>query len=172
MFTVLLATTKPLPLFCMNKDALLATFIGFVVGLFVTGLVLYGPGLLKNVPKFQLPSFPKFSFSLPQFKKSSVSPTPTTIETAKEHTISIESPIGDALEQTETVLVSGTTTPSAIVILSGVNDEIVVEANADGKYAGKVSLSEGKNIITATSYSKPEKVAVQTVSVFYTPEEW
>jgi hypothetical protein len=132
MFTVLLATTKPLPAGIMNKDALLATFIGFVVGLLVTGLVLYGPGLAKNFPKIQ---FPKFSFTLPTFGKTKATPTPTLIDTKKEHSVTIESPLPEALEQSETVLISGTTSPGATVILSGGVDDVVVVATADGRFA-------------------------------------
>jgi len=153
----------------MNKDALLATFIGFVVGLLVTGLVLYGPGLTKNFPKIQLP---KFSFSLPKFGKPTPTPTPTLKDSKKEHAVTIESPLPDALEQEDNVLVSGSTTPSSTVVISGTMDEIVIEANGDGKYAGKVALSEGKNDITVVSFQKSGTVATQTVSVFYTPEEW
>ncbi|MFA5942810.1 MAG: hypothetical protein WC798_04070 [Candidatus Paceibacterota bacterium] len=155
----------------MNKDALLATFIGFIVGLFVTGLVLYGPGLTKNLPKIQ---FPKFSFSLPKFGKTTISPTakPTQSEAPKEHAVTIESPLADALEQSSSVLISGTTSTSSTVILSGPSDEIVIEANGDGKYAGKLTLLEGKNDITVTSFLKSGAVATQSVSVFYTPEEW
>ncbi|HCM82001.1 MAG: hypothetical protein UW37_C0035G0002 [Candidatus Gottesmanbacteria bacterium GW2011_GWA2_44_17] len=169
MFPVLLATTKPLPLGIMNKDALLATFIGFVVGLVVTGLVLYGPGLTKNFPKIQ---FPKFSFSLPKFSKATPTPTSTATDTKKEHTVTIESPLADAIEQEDKVLVSGATSTSSIVVISGPVDEVVIEANGDGKYAGKVTVSEGKNDITVTSFLQSQAVATQTVSVFYTPEEW
>ena len=168
-FTVILATTKPLPPGIMNKDALLATCIGFVVGLVVTGLVLYGPGLTKNFPKIQ---FPKFSFSLPNFNKPKASPTPSTQEPKKGHSIVIESPLNDALEQTETVLVSGATSASSTVVVSGLLDEIVIAANGDGKFAGKITLSEGKNDIVVTSFSANKEIATQTVSVFYTPEEW
>jgi hypothetical protein len=160
----------------MNKDALLATFIGFVVGLLVTGLVLYGPGLTKNFPKIQLP---KFSFSLPKFSKPTPTPTPTLKDSKKEHAVTIESPLADAIEQGDKVLVSGSTTPSSTVVISGAMDEIVIEANGDGKYAGKVALSEGKNDITVVSFpaspadgQQSGTAATQTVSVFYTPEEW
>jgi len=152
----------------MNKDALLATFIGFIVGLVVTGFVLYGPGLMKNLPKIQ---FPKIAFSLPSFSKSKTTPTPTPVNIKKEHGVIIESPLADALEQTDKMLVSGATSPSATVIISGLVDEVVVIANNDGKYAGKITLTEGKNDISITSIQQKDQ-AVQSVTVFYTPEEW
>lgn len=153
----------------MNKDALLATFIGFIVGLLVTGLVLYGPGWAKNFPKIQLP---KISWKLPSFGKATSSPTPTPIEAPKEHAVTIESPLPDTVEQGEKVLVSGTTSSSSTVIISGPVDDVVIEANGDGKYAGKVTLSEGKNDVAVVSFQKSGAVASRTVSVFYTPEEW
>ena len=153
----------------MNKDALLATFIGFVVGLVVTGLVLYGPGLIKNAPKIQ---FPKISLSLPKFGKPKTSPTPTETVTKKEHAVTIESPLADAIEQSDKVLVSGTTSTSSTVIISGPLDETVAQANGDGKYAGKITVSEGKNDISVTSFDPSGKAVMQTVSIFYTPEEW
>jgi hypothetical protein len=152
----------------MNKDALLATFIGFIVGLVVTGFVLYGPAIMKNMPKLQLP---KIAFSLPNFSKPKTTPTPTPTGIKKEHAVLIESPLPDALEQTDKMLVSGTTSANATVIISGLVDEVVVTANNDGKYAGKVTLVEGKNDISVTSIEQANQ-AVQTVTVFYTPEEW
>lgn len=153
----------------MNKDALLATCIGFVVGLVVTGLVLYGPSLAKNLPKIQ---FPKISFSIPKFGKPKSTPTPTEVPQPKVHAISIESPLADAIEQSDEVLVSGTTTTSSVVIISSPVDEVVMEANGDGKYAGKVTVAEGKNDITVTSFHKEKGVVTESVSVFYTPEDW
>jgi len=153
----------------MNKDALLATFIGFIVGLLVTGLILYGPGLTKNLPKIQ---FPKLSFSLPQFGKPKATPTPAPPEVKKEHAVTIESPLPDTLEQTDKVLISGSTTPESTVILTGTVDDSVVQANAEGKYAGKVTLTEGKNDLSVTSFDGKGTAVTASVSVFYTPEEW
>jgi len=156
----------------MNKDALLATCIGFIVGLIVTGAVLYGPGLTKNFPKI---GFPKISFQLPQFGKKEGTPTPTAAtatETPKEHAVIIESPLPDSLEQSDKVLVSGTTSFHATVIISSPLDEVVIEANGDGKYAGKVTLQEGKNDIMVASVDPLGKSVSQSVIVFYTPEQW
>ncbi len=153
----------------MNKDALLATFIGFLVGLIVTGIILYGPNIASGLPKFQMP---KFSLSLPQLNKPKPTPASTPAVQSKEHAVSVESPLPEAIEQTSTVLVSGTTSADATVIISGGVDEAVIVSNADGKYAGKITLSEGKNDITVTSIKKPDGIASHAVTVFYTPEEW
>ena len=83
----------------------------------------------------------------------------------------IKSPLAEAIEPNDTVLVSGTTLPEALVVVSGASDEDVVKTNGDGAYAGKIALTEGENIITVTAY-KDGSTASQTVTVFYTPEEF
>jgi len=156
----------------MNKDAIVATGIGFGVGLVITGLVLYGPTMVKSM-KFPSLSFslPKFSFSLPTFGKSTPTPAPQTNTNAKkDHTLTIESPIADALETEETMLVSGSTTPGATTIIASTLDEVVVVANDKGTYAGKVTLAEGKNTILVTSMEPKGPTLEQTVTVYYTPE--
>jgi hypothetical protein len=145
----------------MNKDALLATLIGFAIGLFITGMLLVGPKLAKY--------FPKMSFKLPSFSISQKTPN-TTPTPSKDFAVSIDSPIPDSIESESTLLVSGTTSADATVVIQGVVDDAAVQTKTDGKYAGKILLIEGKNDITVTSYLK-EKKATQTITVFYTPEE-
>lgn len=147
----------------MNKDALLATLIGFGIGLLITGMLLVGPSLAKGLPKFSLPTI-----SLPKPKppqaKTSPTPTPATFQ------LTIDSPLADAIEQKAEALVSGKTSPGATVVVAGPLDETVVVVKEDGTYAGKVKLTEGKNEIVVTSYLKTEVKAL-TVTVYYTPEK-
>jgi hypothetical protein len=144
----------------MNKDALLATVIGFVVGLCITGLLLMGPKLIAYLPKISLPTF-SLGQSNPQ-----ATPAPDT----KDFTLAIDSPLSDAIEHTAEVLVSGTTHPKATVMIqTDVDDEVVFSDN-EGKYAGKITLGEGKNDLTVTSYTAGTS-ETKTVQVFYTPEE-
>jgi hypothetical protein len=53
----------------------------------------------------------------------------------------------------------------------GESTENVIIANAEGSYAGKISLGEGKNEITVTSYAGAN-VQAQSVTVYYTPEDF
>lgn len=142
----------------MNKDALLATVIGFVVGLVITGLLLVGPRLVSFLPKI---SWPSFSFGQ---TNPTASPTSTP-----EVSFTIDSPLPEAIESGAELLVSGSTEPGAtVVIQTDVDDEVVI-AKEDGKYAGKVTLIEGKNDLVVTSYGKTKQEA-KTIAVFYTPE--
>lgn len=159
----------------MNKDALFATLIGLGIGLLLTGIILVGPSLAKGFPKITLPTINFSKITLPSFsfpKKLSPTPTVDASKLPAGHTITIDSPLPDAIEQTESLLVSGATSIGATVVIQGPIDDIVIVANTDGKYAGKVTLSEGKNDITVTSYSTTKEQKSKTISVFYTPETW
>ena len=152
----------------MNKDAILATIIGFTVGLLVTGLVLFGPSLFKNIPKF---AFPKITF--PQWKGATPTPTQSSIQTStRAFDLVIDSPLPNTIEESASVLVSGTSSDGALIVLSTTNDDAVITATADGKFAGKITLVEGKNVVSVTAFSKDKKQITKTVTIFYTPEKW
>ncbi len=150
----------------MNKDALLATIIGFGIGLVITGLVFAGPTIFKNFPSIHLPSL-----SFLNGKPSNTSKKPNPTPRPNSNDLAIESPLADSIEAKPEVLVSGRTAPNATVVIEGESDEAIVVANAQGAYAGTITLGEGKNEIMATSYSNA-KVQKQNVTVFYTPEKF
>ncbi len=145
----------------MNKDAILATLIGFGIGLAITGILLVGPNIAKRLPSITLPTVSMFT---PQPKATPApSPTPEVFQ------LTIDSPLGDAIENTDEILVSGKTAKQSLVIIEGPVNETVVRVGADGSYAGKVRLLEGKNDISVTSY-RDDKREVKTVTVYSTPE--
>lgn len=143
----------------MNRDAILATLIGLGLGLFMTGILILGPGLLKYFPKISVP----FSFG----KNTANIPTPTP--TPAVFTVTIDSPLPEAIAESGTLVISGTTFPKSKVVVSGPVDDDVVIVPDDGKYAGKITLVEGKNDIVVTSYFDT-KHTEQKVTVYYTKE--
>jgi len=147
----------------MNKDALLATLIGFGIGLFITGMFLLGPTIIKSIPKI---TFPKIS--LPQ--KNPKSPTTPAPEPVKQF-VTIDSPLAEAIESKKELLVSGTANPGSTILVQGLTDEEVAGVKDDGKYVGNITLLEGKNEITVTSYLDGKPVT-QTVTVFFTEENF
>lgn len=155
----------------MNKDAIFATLIGLGIGLLLTGIILVGPNLVKSFPKISLPT--NFKITMPQIawpqKKVVPTSTPTVVEVP--HTVTIESPLPDAIEETESLLVSGATSKDSKVVIQGFIDDVVVMTNGDGKFAGKITLTEGRNELLVTSYHASNS-AVQKVTVYYTPETW
>ncbi len=155
----------------MNKDALFATLIGLGIGLLLTGIILVGPSVAKSLPTIKWPTISKISLPSFSFPKKTT-PTPTVTQQVIKHGVTIDSPLDGAMEDKETVLVSGTTSKEATVVLQGTTDDSVMKVNGDGKYAGKITLVEGKNTITVTSFSKDKEQATETITVFYTPETW
>ncbi len=145
----------------MNRDAIIATVIGFGIGLVITGIFLLGPNIIKYMPKLSLPSI-----SLPK-PQTAASPTPTQTNA----TFSIDAPITESIETTNSVLVSGSSPTGSLVVVEGPTDEVVLSPNGDGKYAGKVALDEGKNEIYVTSYANGKSQRLSVI-VFYTPEKF
>jgi len=147
----------------MNKDAILATIIGFVIGLGITGLVLLGPRLAKYLPKI--------SIHLPTLSLTKPKPSPTPTPNQKPFSPIIDSPIAESIESDSDLLVSGTTTGGSTVVIQGNTNDSVASSTKDGKYAGKITLIEGENDITVTSYNKKDQ-ATQTVKVYFTQEQF
>lgn len=145
----------------MNKDALLATAIGFGIGLVITAILLVGPSAAKFFPNMKFPGLPFFKEQ--QNKPPEATPTPVQFD------VTIDSPLDETIEAKEVVLVSGTTAPKSLVIIQGLDDEAVIRVGDDGKYAGRVTLYEGKNDVSVTSYLGDQH-AQKTITVFYTPE--
>ena len=144
----------------MNKDALLATLIGFGIGLLITGVLLAGPNLIKLLPPIRLPNF---SFSISQNQVQAPTPTPKTAG------FSVESPLPEAIENSADLLVSGTASQGATILIAGPSDESAVVVGNDGRFAGKVTLLEGKNDISITSLFNT-KIETQKVTVYFTEE--
>ncbi len=140
----------------MNKDALLATLIGLGMGLLITGIIVVGPKLVSGLPKF---SFPSFSFPK---KSQPVTPTPTPGAIA----FTIVSPVAESIVAKSELLVSGTAPIHSIVVVQGPTDEDVSTSDTNGKYTGTITLAEGKNDVTVTSYSG-EKHETLSALVFY-----
>jgi hypothetical protein len=155
---------------CMNKDAFLATGIGFLLGIIITSLILFGPKLTSHFPKLTLPTF-NFALNFPLFNKKSnnkpIGSKPSNTPTS----LTVSSPLPDTLAESDTILVSGTAPVDATVIIGGELDEEIVHTTANGSYAGKVTLREGKNSLLITSIQGSEQ-SEQAINVYYTPEKF
>ena len=141
----------------MNRDAIIATIIGFGIGLGITGIFLFGPKLIKYLHNMPTISFPK--------KAPLPTPTPPNLS------LTIDAPIAESIEASNSVLVSGSAPKDSLLILEGPLEEIVLKPNGDGKYAGKVTILEGKNELFVTSYVGGTPSS-QSVVVYYTPEKF
>ncbi len=153
----------------MNKDAIMASVIGFGIGLLITGTLILGPKLIKNFPQVRFPSF-SFAFALPGSNKPE---TPTqvatelTLDDAAPALITV--PVARSVLFEDTITVSGVTTPGDTVVVSGFVDDTIVTADAKGSYAAEIALTEGQNDIVVTAYTEG-KPTTQGVTVYYTEE--
>lgn len=145
----------------MNRDVFLATLIGFIIGLILTGVVLIGPKAIMSLPKLKGFSFSLPSFSFPSFE-SKLTPTPTQ-NVAQGFTV--QAPLPDSIESGETVLLSGTAHAGATVSASGPTDDDVTVVKEDGKFALKLTLVEGKNEISISEFFE-SKETTETLVVY------
>lgn len=148
----------------MNKDAILATAIGLILGLSITAVFIFGPNLVKALPKIPFPAV-----SLP---KNTPKPVPQPTIPSKAFGVTITAPLPETVEPKKDIVVSGITETGATVVIGGPTDDDVVSAGEGGAYAGKVTASEGKNDITVTAYGSEGKQAQSTVTIYYTEEEF
>lgn len=151
----------------MNKDALLATILGFTLGLILMAGFFFGPALLSNTFHLNIPSISSLLSKLKR-QSTTVLPTPSLSD---DSTLRIQSPLDESIEPNQETLVSGVTLPNALVVIEGQGDDIVVTANNKGAFAGKITLTEGVNPIQVTSYAN-KTAQVQTITVYYTTEEF
>lgn len=147
----------------MNRDALIATLIGVVVGIIIASFVLMGPRLKNIIPSISLPTI-----SLP--KKETKTPDGSTDSTSDNGSLIIDSPEHESIQTQQDVLISGKTKPNAFVVIIGPNNEDVLRAGDDGAYAATIELSEGLNNIHVSSYVEDDDFH-KNITVFYTKEE-
>lgn len=147
----------------MNRDALLATIIGFGVGLLIMGGILVGPKLVQNIPKISLPNI---SFTLP---KRAPKETPVSQITPTGAAFTIDAPLAEILVSSSEILVSGTSRDADLVVVQGPGGEAVVIPNGEKKYSATIELVEGRNDIVVTAYrgGMPQEL---TVTAYYTSE--
>jgi hypothetical protein len=159
----------------MNKDAILATLIGFAIGLTITGIIIVAPTAAKTLPKFAIPHISLPSFHMPSFgsaKKGtpSQSPTKSASEMVTNSSFDIATPADGSIITTETVKVSGPAMhPKTVLITSSTEDAVATVA--DGTYTATVSLKEGRNDITVTAVSEAGSVDTKTITVYQTQEK-
>lgn len=95
---------------------------------------------------------------------------PTPVPTGTD-TLTIQSPLPEAIEPKNETLVSGSVSPQSTVVIETEGTETVAISNSQGSFAGKIALGEGKNDIVVTSYTNGN-IQTQTVTVYYTPEDF
>ncbi len=149
----------------MNRDALLATIIGFILGLIITSIVIAWPKISA--------SFQSLAIKMPSISKNvtpdimSPQAQPKEKQTVTDsQPLTITGPVTDSIAESDTLLVSGSATIGSYVIIGGLLDEAVAIASEDGTYSGSISLQEGKNPIEVSTFTDGV-LTTKTVEVYY-----
>lgn len=138
----------------MNRETIIAILLGFTGGILVAFL-------LVTVPK-----------KLPQLKKEDNSPTPTQNQPENsqltDNKLEITTPENGIVVEGEEIEISGTSKANTHIVVSGPSEDIVVTSDENGKFSAKLSIYEGENLFTVTSYPENDKPVTTSVSVFAT----
>lgn len=136
----------------MNKDTVLASTIGFGLGL-VVAIALW------IIPRFVTTS-------------PSTSPSPTQTTQSEEQTeLLIKKPIDKEMVTNKKITIEGTS-GRGIVVVGSPLEETVSKLDAPGSFQTNVSLEEGENEITITSYLPTGEVnQTKTITIMYNHQD-
>lgn len=137
----------------MNRETIIAIFLGFAGGILIAFLLI-------TLPK-----------RLPVSKKENLTPAPQLQNQQDDKPIiSIESPENESLVEGEEVEVKGTTKANSLVVVSGPSEDSVLTPDTNGKFSTRLVLYEGQNLINITVYLEDGKVASNELIVFASKE--
>lgn len=138
----------------MNRETLIAIFLGFAGGILVAFLLIAVP---KKIPKIN---------------KTAISPTPKQEQITQEPTqFAINSPEDGLITTESEVTVSGTAPNGTQIVINGPSDDKVLTVDKEGKFESKISVYEGENIINITAYSENSSPLSEIRKVYTTTQE-
>jgi len=155
----------------MNKDAILATLIGFAIGLTITGIIIVAPTIAKSapsIPKIQFPSiFKGFTSSKP--KETKIIPTQTQQTQNAQKGIIVSSPLQESIQLKNTVTIEGRASSGSTLFVQGElsDDACPIKQNT---FACNVTLTEGKNTIVLAVSDTKAIIESQEIILYHTPE--
>lgn len=145
----------------MKKEVFLAIAIGFALGLVITFGIWTANKSLKNAPAVA-------KASPTPATQTSVLPTPASQPSAQNLSLSITSPEDEALVNTDTVSLTGKTSPNALVAIMYEDEQQITQADARGEFSATIDLIAGYNNISVTAFDSEGKDTTQSVVVTYT----
>ena len=139
----------------MNKDTLVATVIGFGLGLVAAIALWVVPRILPKI-------------TTPQPAKQIVSASPTTLgnETTSFEITSVRD---GQIVKVKTVKLEGKALGAQFVVITTPTDNQVATPSSDGSFNISLTLNEGGNGISVTSF-KTESRETQDLFVYYFTE--
>lgn len=136
----------------MKKELLFVIGIGIIIG----SIVVFGVYIAQNAIKQQN-----------QEKIEKSSEEQTTLYEEKPHTLTITEPLDEIIVDSETIQVSGKTTPEAIIAIIAEENELLLTADKQGDFTTDVTLVGGANQITVSAFNNEGQKAEQILTVVY-----
>lgn len=133
--------------------------MGFIIGIIVALILTNLPKIVKEGIKLQ---------------SSNPIATPTIIQVQNATSsleLTLDSPKDESISDTKSIEVSGRTKASMTVFIESEIDQMTVESNDSGGFAGKINLSEGVNTIFLTVYDELGNSNTKNLNIFYTTEK-
>lgn len=143
----------------MRKEVLIAIIIGFGLGLVITfGIWRANKALKETVSSKQ---------EVPEKKvEEMITPTP-----AKEAGLSFTSPENNSISNKDKIVVSGKSTPEAVIVVLYQDGEKILEADKEGNFSTEITLVGGSNEIKVSSFGKDGSESAKTLTVVYSTVE-
>lgn len=134
----------------MKKEVILAIVIGFSLGLVIT----FGIYTARQ--------------ALNRHQSANPSPSPQSAPAATPvHSLTLTAPEDEAVLSQPTATVSGMTTANALVTLFTESEELLVYADAGGKFSAPITLVGGANDITVTAITPDGLTATAQLTLIY-----
>ncbi len=138
----------------MKKEVILAIAIGFTIGLIATFGIYNAQKSLKEASKIQTPQASE------EAKPESIS-----------QSLSLASPLDESISKEGKVTVSGTTTPSAWVVILAEKGEKILQADQKGNFETEVNLISGENEIEVQAIAETGEKVNKVITVVYSTVE-
>ena len=142
-------------IFFMNKDTVVASILGFGLGLIAAIMLWLMPKILPKTP----PSSPTSPLASIQ---ASASSEPDKSE------FKIDSPADGAIFTDESLTVKGEAPQASLVVAETQDQSQAVKTDKKDNFSTSLKLAEGGNYIVVTAY-RNEKSDQKTLTVFYYP---
>lgn len=135
----------------MNKDTLVASVLGFSLGLIAAIALWVVPRIMpKGLPApFSKPAAP----ASPVLEKQNMS-------------LDISLPKDGEIVKTEKITVSGKVEKSEFLIISSASDSQTVKADSSGSFSTSLTLAQGGNSISITSYDTNKNAHTKSITVY------
>lgn len=138
----------------MKKEVILAIVIGFAIGLLITFGIYTARTALENAPSNPSPQ---------------PSTSPQTSDT--QSTLTITTPANEALVDTATIPLEGSTTPEAIITIITPQGQQIITTDSAGDFATEIELAGGSNEIVISAFTKEGTKTETTLTVVYSTAE-